>query len=115
MPLDVGKIQAYREGRLNAPGKPDYTLPPGSLNARDIWPDGAPPSPLSSPDGPELNSDFDSTQIADESAPSSDPQVGQLAVAAPAPKRRGWVGAFVTAVSVAVLIIGAAAAFMRFR
>jgi serine/threonine protein kinase len=35
-PVDVAAVQAYREKRLNKPGGPDYTLPPGALHARDI-------------------------------------------------------------------------------
>jgi serine/threonine protein kinase len=35
-PVDVAAVQAYREQRLNKPGGPDYTLPPGALNAKDI-------------------------------------------------------------------------------
>ncbi|MDP3277544.1 MAG: protein kinase [Deltaproteobacteria bacterium] len=35
-PVDVAAVQAYREQRLNKPGGPDYTLPPGALHARDI-------------------------------------------------------------------------------
>jgi|LNFM01.1.fsa_nt_gb serine/threonine protein kinase len=35
-PVDVAAVQAYREQRLNKPSGPDYTLPPGALNAKDI-------------------------------------------------------------------------------
>jgi serine/threonine protein kinase len=35
-PVDVAAVQAYREKRLNKPGGPDYTLPPGALHAKDI-------------------------------------------------------------------------------
>jgi serine/threonine protein kinase len=35
-PVDVAAVQAYREQRLNKPGGPDYTLPPGALNSKDI-------------------------------------------------------------------------------
>jgi serine/threonine protein kinase len=35
-PVDVAAVQAYREQRLNKPTGPDYTLPPGALNAKDI-------------------------------------------------------------------------------
>jgi len=35
-PVDVAAVQAYREQRLNKSSGPDYTLPPGALNAKDI-------------------------------------------------------------------------------
>lgn len=35
-PFDVATVQAYREERLNAPGGPNYTLPPGALFANQV-------------------------------------------------------------------------------
>jgi serine/threonine-protein kinase len=50
-PVDVAAVQAYRENRLNAPGRPDYTLPPGALHASQI-PSLVPP-PVVAPAAPE--------------------------------------------------------------
>ncbi len=47
-PVDVSAVQAYREQRLNRAGGPDYTLPPGVLNAKDI---PLPPANISSAHG----------------------------------------------------------------
>lgn len=44
-PIDVAAVQAYRDKRLNAPGRPDYTLPPGALMVKDVFPTSIVPAP----------------------------------------------------------------------
>ncbi len=36
-PVDIAAVQAYREGRLNAPGAANETLPPGTVVAADVY------------------------------------------------------------------------------
>jgi serine/threonine protein kinase len=41
--LDLGAVQAYRQERLNRPGGPDYTVPPGQVHSAQVFPGGVPP------------------------------------------------------------------------
>jgi serine/threonine protein kinase len=93
-PLDVAAIQAYRDQRLNAPGRADYTLPPGMLHASQL-PSLVPPPPVRTPE-----------QVAPQ------PVLAPAPAVVSAPRRSAW-GAVAAVGLAAVAVVGTALVLLR--
>jgi serine/threonine protein kinase len=107
-PIDVGAVQRYREQRLNQPGMPDVTLPPG-MRTSDVFPNGLPQQNPGYPQAvPTPYAGMPSGQYA---APAPAP-----VAAPPAPAKSGssWI-IIVLLLVIALGAGGAAAAYVLMR